>query len=182
MRRVGRPFVIDAYTRRTIDRMGLMAPEWRGGYDDYQQLFHRNLPKDAALFNEYHALLDQHGKTVCVKAPRCSGCCLRDICATGMGSGGVRRLLIREQRTKLRRFPIVLHRRCEAEAVPGSPEDRVGAAFGYNAIDVSGIGIVWMVSITLAISQEDKGRAAIIWQQYRHCRNPGCKVPKTAEP
>ncbi len=79
-------FVIDAYTRRTIDRMGLMAPEWRGGYDDYQQLFHRNLPKDAALFNEYHALLDQHGKTVCVKAPRCSGCCLRDICATGMGS------------------------------------------------------------------------------------------------
>ena len=79
-------FVIDSYTRRIVDRMGLMPKGRRGGYDDYQQLFHRNLPKDATLFNEYHALLDQHAKVACAKAPRCSECCLQDVCATGMQS------------------------------------------------------------------------------------------------
>ena len=35
----GRPvFVIDAYTRRIVDRLGL-SPDGRGSYDDYQRLF-----------------------------------------------------------------------------------------------------------------------------------------------
>jgi len=74
-------FVIDTYTRRIVDRLG-----WRPQgvqYRDYQSLFTERLPSDAALFNEYHALLDEHASTVCRPTPRCDQCCLQDICATG---------------------------------------------------------------------------------------------------
>lgn len=72
-------FVIDAYTRRIIERTGINP----GGqkYRHYQELFMRNLPPDAAMFNEYHALLVALGKNVCRKRnPLCDHCCLRDIC------------------------------------------------------------------------------------------------------
>ncbi|MEE8582405.1 MAG: endonuclease [Dehalococcoidales bacterium] len=72
----GRPvFVIDAYTRRIIDRLGL-SPDGRGSYDDYQRLFTASLPADAGLFNEYHALLVRLGKETCRRKPVCSRCCL----------------------------------------------------------------------------------------------------------
>jgi endonuclease-3 related protein len=72
-------FVIDAYTRRIISRMGL-SPEVNS-YAAYQSLFISNLPPDAALFNEYHALLVRLAKDFCRKHPLCDGCCLnpRDI-------------------------------------------------------------------------------------------------------
>ena len=80
----GQPsFVIDHYTRRLLGRIGLMPEGPPAKYETYQALFHDNLPKDSALFNEYHALIDHHGKTTCAKKPKCSGCCLVDICATG---------------------------------------------------------------------------------------------------
>jgi endonuclease-3 related protein len=80
----GKPaFVIDAYTRRIIARVGL-APAAKGDdYLAYQALFQDSLPRDTALFNEFHALLDRHAKEACAKAPRCPGCCLREVCATG---------------------------------------------------------------------------------------------------
>jgi endonuclease-3 related protein len=71
-------FVIDAYTRRIITRLGLAPRE--GTYAAYQALFMDNLPHDESLFNEYHALLVQHGKTVCRKKPLCAGCCLDNLC------------------------------------------------------------------------------------------------------
>ena len=75
----GKPvFVIDAYTRRIISRLG-MAPQ-RDGYDDYQRFFMANLEADAALFNEYHALLVKLAKDACRKKPLCRRCCLNDIC------------------------------------------------------------------------------------------------------
>ena len=78
----GKPsFVIDAYTRRILDRV--TPNHGASGYGDYQQLFHDALPKDSALFNEYHALLVQHGKDVCKKSPRCEDCCLLEVCSTG---------------------------------------------------------------------------------------------------
>jgi endonuclease-3 related protein len=78
-------FVIDSYTRRIIDRMGLAPSGKNPKYGDYQELFHANLPADTALFNEYHALLDRHAKDPCAKRePRCGPCCLADICTTGM--------------------------------------------------------------------------------------------------
>jgi len=77
----GRPvFVIDAYTRRIVDRLGL-PPDGRGSYDGYQRLFVASLPADAALFNEYHALLVRLGKDACRRQPVCSRCCLAGLCS-----------------------------------------------------------------------------------------------------
>ena len=75
-------FVIDSYTRRIIDRMGLTPG--RRSYISYQALLQDNLPPHTSLFNEFHALLDHHAKIVCVKRePRCLDCCLVDLCPTG---------------------------------------------------------------------------------------------------
>ena len=76
-------FVIDSYTRRIIGRLGFFNVDLRSDYHEYQALFHDNLPTNTTLFQEYHALLDRHAKETCTKAPRCSGCCLLPLCATG---------------------------------------------------------------------------------------------------
>ena len=78
-----RSFVIDAYTRRLFSRLGI-APESEA-YSAYQRMFSDNLPRDAALYAEYHALIVEHCKDACRKTPMCEGCCLRDICPTGRG-------------------------------------------------------------------------------------------------
>ena len=76
---VGKPvFVIDAYTRRIMERVGL-APE-KDNYGNYQNLFMANLPHDEALFNEYHALLVRLAKDVCRKEPLCDECPLAGMC------------------------------------------------------------------------------------------------------
>jgi endonuclease-3 related protein len=75
----GKPvFVIDAYTRRILSRLGL-APE-QESYAAYQALFSENLPLDVQLFNEYHALLVCLGKNCCRRRPLCADCCLKDMC------------------------------------------------------------------------------------------------------
>jgi len=71
-------FVIDAYTRRIINRIGL-APD-SNSYTAYQTLFMDNLPSDVGLFNEYHALLVCLAKNVCRNRPLCRQCCLNNIC------------------------------------------------------------------------------------------------------
>jgi endonuclease III related protein len=72
-------FVIDAYTCRIIDRLGLKPAGDK--YADYQRLFMDNLKKDTAFFNEYHALLVALGKNICRKSsPRCRECPLSRIC------------------------------------------------------------------------------------------------------
>jgi endonuclease-3 related protein len=72
----GKPvFVIDAYTRRMINRRGLAPPG--NTYAAYQALFMSNLPADARLFNEYHALIVRLAKDVCRKVPVCEKCCLK---------------------------------------------------------------------------------------------------------
>jgi len=74
-------FVIDAYTRRIIGRVGL-APE-SNSYTAYQCLFMDNLPADVRLFNEYHALLVNLAKNVCRTRPLCQQCCLNGMCNFG---------------------------------------------------------------------------------------------------
>ena len=74
-------FVIDAYTRRLISRLGI-APNSEA-HSAYQKLFSDNLPQDTAMFAEYHALIVQHCKEACRKTPVCEGCCLRSVCPTG---------------------------------------------------------------------------------------------------
>jgi len=66
-------FVVDAYTHRILGRHHLTT-----GKPDYaavRSLFEMNLPKDAALYNEFHALLVNTGKNWCRKSqPRCGEC------------------------------------------------------------------------------------------------------------
>lgn len=71
-------FVIDAYTCRIVDRVGLAPTEQ--SYAAYQGLFQEHLPRNVPLYNEYHALLVRHGKQTCRPAPRCSLCPLRSVC------------------------------------------------------------------------------------------------------
>lgn len=72
-------FVIDSYTIRLMERLGVRAG--RGRYADWQEMFELNLPPDAPLFNEYHALLDAHAKDICRKRePRCGECVLASLC------------------------------------------------------------------------------------------------------
>lgn len=75
----GRPvFVVDAYTTRVISRLGLTGEN--PGYDSLQRFFTANLAPDAALFNEFHALIVGLGKEVCRPTPRCPECCLNSRC------------------------------------------------------------------------------------------------------
>jgi endonuclease-3 related protein len=73
---VGRPvFVVDAYTRRVLARHSLVPPGI--SYEPFRAFLERHLPRDPALFNEYHALLLAVGKTYCRSRPRCEECPLR---------------------------------------------------------------------------------------------------------
>lgn len=82
----GRPiFVVDAYTRRILSRLGLI--QGNEPYGELQGLFHRNLPGDTRLFKEYHALLVRHGKEHCRSRPRCGGCPIGDLCPRSGVSG-----------------------------------------------------------------------------------------------
>ena len=70
---LGRPtFIGDAYALRLASRWGLIRPN--AGYDEVRALFMENLPHDPALFNEYHALIVQHGKSICRPRPLCDVC------------------------------------------------------------------------------------------------------------
>ncbi len=76
-------FVIDMYTRRLLARLGW---EIRGkSYAAYQELFHKLLPHDPYLFNEYHALIDYHVARICRKKPLCDQCVLAEDCPVGLG-------------------------------------------------------------------------------------------------
>ena len=65
-------FVVDAYTARILHRHQLIDDE--AGYEDIKEFFESNLETDVELFNEYHALLVQVGKTHCRPRARCAGC------------------------------------------------------------------------------------------------------------
>lgn len=74
-------FVIDAYTRRLLQRVGLtQGPE---SYEELRQGFERALQRDVQVFQQYHALIVVHAKVVCRKVPRCRECALRMECPTG---------------------------------------------------------------------------------------------------
>jgi endonuclease III related protein len=69
-------FVVDAYTRRILERHHLAHA--KQSYEEIRLLFERNLPTSAPLFNEYHALIVHTGKEFCRKRdPDCEHCALR---------------------------------------------------------------------------------------------------------
>jgi endonuclease III related protein len=68
-------FVVDAYTRRLLERHQLATPAQ--GYEEIRGLFEGSLPGDAPLYNEFHALIVRTGKEYCrTRNPRCSECSL----------------------------------------------------------------------------------------------------------
>ncbi len=69
-------FVVDAYTHRVFSRHGMVAEET--DYHEVQEEFERHLPRDATLYNEFHALIVVLGKQYCKKTkPLCGSCPLR---------------------------------------------------------------------------------------------------------
>lgn len=74
---LGKPsFVVDAYTYRIFARHNLI--EETVEYDDLKQLVESELPKDPAIYNEFHALLVNIGKNYCKKSePLCEKCPLK---------------------------------------------------------------------------------------------------------
>ena len=71
-------FVVDAYTRRVFERLGVLG----GGesYDEVQRVFMDGLPLDAALFNDFHAQIVRLAKDVCRARPECAECALAGLC------------------------------------------------------------------------------------------------------
>lgn len=65
-------FIIDAYTRRILQRHDIIQRD--ATYKDIQSLFMTHLPKSAPLYNQYHALLVNTGKLFCNSNPRCDVC------------------------------------------------------------------------------------------------------------
>ncbi len=74
-------FVVDAYTKRIFSRIGVFAPNVN--YEKVQQYFHKQLPSNAKIFNEYHALIVQLAKTYCKATPLCTNCPAKDSCKIG---------------------------------------------------------------------------------------------------
>lgn len=80
----GRPvFVIDAYTRRILGRVGLVDPA--AGYEHLRATIEAELGPDVPLYNQFHALLVMHGKAICRPRPRCAECVLKADCPSSQG-------------------------------------------------------------------------------------------------
>lgn len=70
-------FVVDAYTQRILVRH--RQCDENATYDSVAKLFTQNLPMNIQLFNEYHALIVQLGKTHCKSRSQCNGCPLEHL-------------------------------------------------------------------------------------------------------
>ena len=69
-------FVIDAYTRRLLRRLGF-APN---DDDDVRAFFDLGLAPDAQLYGWYHWLILTHSIERCRKTPVCEACPFYDVC------------------------------------------------------------------------------------------------------
>jgi endonuclease-3 related protein len=78
-------FVVDAYARRLLTRTGVRPDAGIAGYSDLGRWIHEQLPADAGLLGEYHALMVAHGKTRCRPRPLCPGCPLEALCDYAAG-------------------------------------------------------------------------------------------------
>ena len=74
-------FVVDAYTERIGTRIGLFRTD---EYRAIQGYFEQRIPRDLATYQEYHALLVRHAKTLCRRTnPMCAGCPIQSLCDFG---------------------------------------------------------------------------------------------------
>jgi endonuclease III related protein len=78
-------FVVDTYTYRVLTRHGWI--EFEADYQALQEHCASQLPVDARLFNEFHALFVRVGKEHCGKRPKCHGCPLAESLPEGGALG-----------------------------------------------------------------------------------------------
>jgi endonuclease-3 related protein len=72
-------FVVDAYTKRILHRLGLTDEDI--SYRDMQDFMEHHVPPDLYIYNEYHALLVGVGAGYCKKSkPRCPECPILKFC------------------------------------------------------------------------------------------------------
>lgn len=75
---LGKPvFVVDAYTRRIFYRHIFF--EKVPTYEQVQGKFHRELPQDVNLYNDFHAQIVAVGNRFCKPRPKCEGCPLESL-------------------------------------------------------------------------------------------------------
>jgi len=75
---LGKPyFVVDAYTKRLVNRLGIFKSE---KYEEIQKFFEKNIPKDTEIYKEYHALIVTLAKKFCKKNPECEKCPTINFC------------------------------------------------------------------------------------------------------
>jgi endonuclease-3 related protein len=79
-------FVVDAYTRRILTRLGIIGGD--ESYEGIQSLFHEKFAGGFSEYQEYHALIVEHAKVHCAKKPQCHGCLLRKYCQYALSSRG----------------------------------------------------------------------------------------------
>jgi endonuclease-3 related protein len=72
-------FVVDAYTMRLLSRLPIDAGK---GYEKVKSYFESTLPRDAEIYNNFHALIVVNAKEHCRKKPVCEGCPLSGACGT----------------------------------------------------------------------------------------------------
>ncbi len=70
-------FVVDAYTKRALKRLGLIDTD---KYEEIREFLQSSLPEDATLYNEFHALWVELGKRYCRTRPICRECPLSNLC------------------------------------------------------------------------------------------------------
>lgn len=70
-------FVVDAYTRRLLTRLGYTLP---GDYDGIRRMIEASVPAELYIYNNFHALIVEQCKQHCLKKPRCTGCPLSEVC------------------------------------------------------------------------------------------------------
>ncbi len=84
----GKPiFVVDAYTKRVLERHGLV--DGNADYDSIQEFFHSNLPRDGALFNDFHAQFVAVGHHYCRRTPKCEACPLQPFLRCNRSKGDI---------------------------------------------------------------------------------------------
>jgi endonuclease-3 related protein len=68
-------FVVDTYAHRVLTRHDLALEE--ATYEDLKETFEKNLPREAKLYNDFHALIVSVGKEFCRPKARCEHCPLK---------------------------------------------------------------------------------------------------------
>ena len=74
----GKPFfVVDAYTKRLVTRLGVLKSE---DYRKVQKLFENSIPQNVEIYKEYHALIVALAKKYCKSKPECDICPILKYC------------------------------------------------------------------------------------------------------